>query len=207
MICSAVNESLKLSALPGNKSFDLDIELSTTDPYISPVVDIDRAGVVFTTNRVNNAIEDYATDSRVSSLSGDPSAFTYATNIIELESPASSIKVLVTASVNVDCDLRALYAVQNDPSTELIYYPFPGFSNINNLGQIIDNSLSDGTSDSEIFKTDDFNFASDNLNYVEYEFTADNISSFRYFSIKLVGSSTNQAFPPRLKDLRVIALA
>jgi len=34
-----------------------------------------------------------------------------------------------------------------------------------------------------------------------------NLPEFKYFSIKFIGSSTNQAYPPRLKDLRVIAFA
>lgn len=207
LICSSINESQNLSALPNNKSLDLNLELTTTSPYISPVIDLDRAGIVFTSNRVNNVIEDYATDSRVSSIKQDPSAFTYVTNLIELEAPASSIKVILTASINTDSDIRALYAVQNEPSNDLIYYPFPGYKNLNNLGQVIDESLSDGTSDAEIIKTDQFKPSSKDLPYSEYEYTIDNVASFKYFSIKLIGSSTNQAFPPRIKNLRVLALA
>ena len=41
----------------------------------------------------------------------------------------------------------------------------------------------------------------------DYEFTIDNLPTFRYFSIKLVGTGTNQAQPPRVKNLRVLALA
>ena len=207
LICSAINESQNLSALPKNKSVEINLELTTTSPYISPVIDLDRAGIIFTSNRVNSVISDYATDSRVSTLKDDPSAFTYATNLIELEAPASSIKVILTASINTDSDIRALYAVQNEPSTDLIYYPFPGYKNLNNLGQVIDDSLSDGTSDTEIIKTDQFKSSSRDLPYSEYEYTIDNVASFKYFSVKLIGSSTNQAFPPRIKNLRILALA
>jgi len=35
----------------------------------------------------------------------------------------------------------------------------------------------------------------------------DNLEPFRYYRIKLVLSSTNQVYVPRVKDLRVIALA
>jgi hypothetical protein len=50
-------------------------------------------------------------------------------------------------------------------------------------------------------------FDSDILDFREYEFTIDNLPAFRYFGIKLIGTSSNQAYPPRFKDLRVIALA
>ena len=39
------------------------------------------------------------------------------------------------------------------------------------------------------------------------ELTIDKIPTFRYFSIKLIGTGTNQAQPPRVKNLRVLALA
>jgi hypothetical protein len=58
-----------------------------------------------------------------------------------------------------------------------------------------------------ISKTDVIGFDSDILDYREYEFTIDSLPAFRYFGIKLIGTSTNQAYPPRFKDLRVIALA
>ena len=207
LICSNVNETTKLSSLPNNKSFTLDLELTSSSSYISPAIDLDRTGMIFVTNRINNHIDNYATDNRVATLDDDPSSFVYATNPIELEAPATSIKVIVAAYVNLNSDLRALYAIQNDPSDELIYYPFPGYNNINNLGQIIDESLSDGRSDRKIIKTDILDFESESLPFIDYEFSVDNLASFKYFSIKLIGTASNQAFPPRIRDLRVIALA
>ena len=45
------------------------------------------------------------------------------------------------------------------------------------------------------------------MTWNDYEFSIDNLPTFRNFSIKLVGSGTNQAQPPRMKNLRVLALA
>lgn len=207
LICSKENETNLLSGLPGNKSFTMTIDLASSSPYISPMIDMDRVGVIFTTNRINSRIDNYATDNRVSTLESDPSSFVYATKSIQLEAPATSIKIIVAAYVNTASDLRALYSIQNDPNDEQIYYPFPGYNNKNNLGQTIDDSLSDGTSDIQVPKSDVFGFASNELIFRDYEFSVDNLEEFKYFSIKLVGSSTNQAFPPRIRDLRVIALA
>jgi hypothetical protein len=207
LICSKVNEDERLDSLPGNKSLTVNLTLSTTNSDISPVIDLDRASMIFVSNRINNPIQNYATDNRVASLTEDPSSFVYATNSVELEVPATSLKVLVAAYVNNFSDLRALYALQNDPTEDPIYYPFPGYANLNSVGQVVNQSFSDGTSDKKVPKTDILGFASNEVIFKDYEFSVDNLPSFRYFSIKLIGSSTNQAFPPRLRDFRVIALA
>ena len=206
-IFSKLNEETGLNNLPGNKSINLNLGLFSSDSYVSPVVDLDRVALIATSNRANKRIENYATDNRVSTLKSDPSSFVYATKTISLEVPATSIKLLCTAYVNTFSDLRAFYAIQNDPYEEPIYVPFPGFKNLNNLGQTIDESLSDGTPDRNVPKVDFLTVDSPLNIFKEYEFTENNIESFRYFSVKLIGTSTNQAFPPRVKDLRVIAVA
>jgi hypothetical protein len=207
LVSSKVNESQKLSTLPANKSFTLNVNLSTTNAYLSPVIDLDRVGMIFTSNRVNNPISDYVNDDRVSTLKDDPSTFVYATKPISLETPASSIKVFMTAYVNTQNDIRGFYSITDDPSEELIYYPFPGYNNLTSTGEILNLSNSDGLPDKKVSKVDTVGFDSEILDFREYEFTIDNLPSFRYFGIKLVGTSTNQAYPPRIKDLRVIALA
>ena len=207
IICSKVNENTKLGALPENKSLTLNMNLNTTNSYISPAIDLDRVGMIYVTNRVNNKISDYAADGRVSTLREDPSSFVYATNLIELAVPSTSIKLIVAAYVNNSSDLRALYAIQNEASDNLIYYPFPGFNNLDSLDRVINDSISDGTPDTYVPKTDVLSNEPRNMDMKDYEFTINELPPFRYFSIKLIGTSTNQAYPPVLKDLRVIALA
>lgn len=207
LVASKINETNNLTTIPGNKSFTVNLSLTSSNEYLSPVVDLDRLGMIFVSNRINSPIENYSTDNRVSTLIDDPSSFVYATNAISLEAPASSIKILVAAYVNVNSDLRAFYSILNDPLDDAIYYPFPGYSNLTLSGEVIDPSANDGTSDKFVPKVDNLDYGNNESIFKDYEFTIDNLSSFRYFSIKLVGSSTNQAYPPRLKDLRVIALA
>jgi hypothetical protein len=207
VISSKVNEISKLSSLPANKSFTLNLNLFTSNSYVSPVIDLDRVGMIFTSNRVNNPISDYVNDDRVSTLKDDPSSFVYATKPISLENPASSIKVYMNAYINMENDVRCFYSITDDPNSELIYYPFPGYKNLTSNGEVINISNSDGLPDKMVSKTDVIGFESNSLDFREYEFTMDNLPSFRYFGIKIVGTSTNQAYPPRIKDLRVIALA
>jgi hypothetical protein len=209
IVCSRVNELFfyDQDELPGNRSLTVSLNLDTGSGYVSPVIDLEKTSMIFTSNRINRPITDYINDSRTSSLENDPSAFVYATNPISVENPASSIKIIVAAYVNKTSDLRAFYALLSSPKDSPIYYPFPGYSNQTNLGEVIDFSKSDGTQDTNIQKSDIIGFDSNELSFTDYEFTVNGLPEFRYYSIKLVGSSTNQTYPVRLRDLRVIALA
>ena len=46
MIASKVNESSKLSSLPGNKSLNIQCDLNSNSSDISPVIDIDRVSAI-----------------------------------------------------------------------------------------------------------------------------------------------------------------
>jgi hypothetical protein len=207
IVASRINEVTKLSTNFQNKSMELRFNLATTDYRLSPIIDLERVGMILVSNRVNNVITDYATDSRVSTLKDDPSSFIYATKNIQLEIPATSIRVIVSAYINPYSDLRAFYAIMKDSTEEPIYYPFPGYSNRIESGQVINPADNDGTSDTFVPKNDTLGFDSNEITFKDYEFTIDNLESFRYFSIKLTGTSTNQSYPPRLRDFRVVAVA
>ena len=206
LICSQVNENEKLTNLPGKKSLTVSMNLSTVNSYLSPAVNLDRVGLTLVSNRINSAVTDYVSDGRVSSLDEDPSSFVYATQPIALESPGTSIKVYVTAHINVYNDLRCLYAISNDPNEEMVYNLFPGYTNLTTSGQVIDFSKNNGLADTKYDKTGGIGFTPNQIPYREYEYTIDNLSPFRYYSIKFIGTSTNQAYPPRLKNLRAVAL-
>ena len=207
MIASRVNELDKLGNLPGNKSMELSFTLSTANSNVSPVIDLDRVGMVLISNRVNSPISDYATDSRTATINDDPTAFVYANKPVELENPATSIKVLLGGYVNSYSDIRAFYSISNSPDVEPLYYPFPGYDNLDVNGNILDFANSNGLPNKRVPKTDVLDAESINLPFRDYEFSIDNLPEFKYFTIKLVGTSTNQEYPPRIRDLRVIALA
>jgi hypothetical protein len=207
IIASRVNEVAKNSTQPGNKSMELTFTLNSANANISPVIDLDRVGMVLISNRVNAPIADYINDSRTASLSEDPTAFIYANTPVELENAATSIKIFLSGYVNTFGDVRAFYSISNTADPDPLYYPFPGNKNLDVNGKIIDFAKCDGSSDKAVPKTDVLAADSADLIYRDYEFTMDNLPEFKYFTIKLVGTSTNQAYPPRIKDLRVIALA
>jgi hypothetical protein len=207
MIASRINETTSLTTLPDNKSFTLNLSFETNSPIISPIVDLDRIGMILTSNRLNNPVSDYTTDDRVKSLINDPHAFVYASQPVTLENGATSIKVHLEGHINVTSDIRAFYAIAEDENSEFIYQPFPGHTNLLATGQVIDPAKNNGLPDKLIPKTDVIAYTSKQVVWNDYEFSIDNLPTFRCFSIKLVGSGTNQAQPPRMKNLRVLALA
>ena len=207
IIASKVNEDNKLSNLPGNKSMNMRLILGTTNTKVSPVIDTQRISTIFTSNRVNSVIENYATDARVDSIEEDPSAFQYVSKEITLENSASSIKIILDAHINLYSDIRAFYAISENQNFDPIFTPFPGYRNLDQRSQIIDFEDSDGLSDKFISQSSTIGFIPQNLEYREYTFTADELSPFRSYRIKLVMTSTNQVYVPRVRNLRVISLA
>jgi hypothetical protein len=207
IIASKINETSKLGTLPGNKSFNIRMLLNSVDSRVSPVIDTQRITAILTSNRVNKVIEDYATDNRVNTLGTDPSAFQYISKEITLENPATSIKIILDAHINIYCDIRAFYSIGESQNFIPIFTPFPGYTNLDQRNQIISFENSNGLPDIFVQPTASFGFESGNIEYREYNFTADNLPSFRSYRIKLVMTSTNQVYPPRAKNLRVIALA
>jgi hypothetical protein len=207
MIASKINEDLKLGTLAGNKSMNMRLFLNTTDSRLSPVIDAQRLAVITTSNRVNNVITDYASDSRVNGIDTDPTACRYISKEVILENSASALKILVDAHINVNCDIRAFYSISNTEGGTPIFTPFPGFNNLNGRGQVIAVKDNDGQSDIFIPKVNSTGFESGDLEFTEYVFTADQLPSFRTYRIKLVLTSSSQVYVPRMKKLRVMALA
>jgi len=209
LICSNVNETNNFTGLniPGNKSFNLQLDLETVDTKVSPVIDSQRISAIFVSNRVNSVITDYAEDSRVNDSLTDPTSFQYISKEISVENPATSLKVILSAYINEYSDIRVFYAIGDKGGFKPIFVPFPGYSNLDYRGRIIDSTNNDGTSDSLVPKSQSLQFESSSLDFKEYTFTADELPPFRLYRIKFLATSTNQTYPPRIKEFRTISLA
>ena len=105
--------------------------MSTSDSRVSPVIDAQRCRLITISNRVNNIIGDYATDSRVNGINNDPNSCQYITKEILLENNATGIEILVDAHIHLDSGIRAFYAISNQQGFEPIFTPFPGYNNLN----------------------------------------------------------------------------
>ena len=206
-IASKVNAAANLAALPGEKSAQLRCFLSTSDSRVSPVIDAQRCSLITISNRVNNIIGDYATDSRVNGLNTDPTACQYITKEILLENNATGIEILVDAHIHLDSGIRAFYAISNQQGFEPIFTPFPGYKNLIVRGEVINVNKNNGESDKIVPKTNSYGFDAPTLQFKEYNFTVDRLPPFRTYRVKLVMTSNSQVFVPRMRDLRVVALA
>ena len=109
---------------------------------------------------------------------------------------------------NESSDFRVLYKLFNTEVSEgeQSYELFPGFDNLldtdgDGFGdEVIDAARNSGRPDAKVPSSTDTEF-------LEYQFSADNLPEFTGFAIKVVFSGTNEAEAPRLSDLRAIALA
>ncbi len=205
-IYSKVNEDEKLDQVEGNKSLQMRLSLGTVDSKVSPVIDAQRVNTILTNNRVNSVVSNYATDNRVKSVTDDPTACQYITKELQLENSATSIKIILSGHANPYANIRAFYAIASDPGFAPVFTPFPGYDNLNVRGEIIQKQNSDGLSDKIVTPSSQYGFGS-NTNFQEYTFTVDKLPTFRYYRIKLLLTSTSQVFVPKVKDLRVMALA
>jgi len=157
---------------------------------------------------LNSPIQNYVSDSRSNQITGDPHAAVYISNRIDLKQPATSLKVLVSAYRHSSADFRVLYRLFRPDSSEIeqTYELFPGYDNLKDLNgdgfgeTIIDSKLNNGRADAFVPSSRDNEF-------LEYQFSVDNLDKFTGFAIKIVSSGSNEARSPRFKDLRVIALA
>ena len=206
-IFSKVNEDDKLGTSPGNKSMSIRMSFNTVDTRLSPVIDAQRINTILTTNRINQPVTNYATDARVNGIDTDPNAFQYVSREISLENPATSLKIVLNAYINSFNDIRAFYAVGEEPNGSPVFIPFAGYENLNDRGQVINTRDNNGLPDVLIQKSNTLGFESRDLEFREYTFTMDDLPSFKFYRIKLVATSTSQVYVPRIKDLRVIALA
>jgi hypothetical protein len=205
LVASNINETTRLTTLPRNKSFTTGITLNSSDPNLSPIIYTDTAFTEFRLNRLNNPISDYTADNRVNSLLFDPHAAVYVSNTVNLAQPATSLKVILAAYRHESADFRVLYNLIRADSSEVTqeFELFPGYDNLT-IGA--DGTITPVDSSNNSGRSDTFVPASLEDQYLEYEFTADNLDLFTGYTIKIVMSGIDQSHAPRIKDLRTIAL-
>ena len=181
LILSEVNEQSKLD---GQKSFTMELLMTSSSDLMTPVVDLDRSSLITTMNRINNPDNWVAAEQFVD----DPHAAVYITKMISLDNQISrSIKVYFDAYKPANTNFRVCYRAV--PA---------GFSgNENTLSWAFFNG--DGGSDRAVLPDNSYIFR-------PYEYTATGLE-FTKFQIKICMSSPNQAEVPQFKYLRALALA
>ena len=209
LIASRVNETNNdsITVLPGDRSFNMTLNLDSLDSRISPTVDMERISALLISNRVDKLISNFKTDNRVDSLENDPSGFQYISKENVLETSGTSLKIVLDAHSNEYTDIRAFYAISENQGFDPIFVPFPGFDNLNERGQVISIDQSDGKTDVPTSPSEARGFLSNELKFKELTFSVSDLPSFKAFRIKFVMTSTNSSYVPRVSNLKVIALA
>tara|TARA_S200000501_G_scaffold369851_1_gene410043 strand:- start:191 stop:2191 length:2001 start_codon:yes stop_codon:yes gene_type:complete len=183
IIASKVNE---YGLLSNQKSFALELTLTTDNEDVSPVIDLETANVIAISNLVDDKVVDFETASGPKIPGSDPNTAIYETKMINLEFISNSLFVQFDGHREAEADIRVFYKLVRGDGNDnyATYIPF----NTN------------GLPDKEVKSN-----ASRNA-FSEYKFTAENTPQFTGFMIKVVMTSTNQAKPPRIKNFRSIAL-
>ena len=205
MIASKVNEDQYLTGLPRNKSFTTNLTLSSNNPNLSPMIYLNGgSSTEFISNRLNQPFnpETYDSNNLIRTINEDPHSSVYISQDILLKTPSKSLKVIVAAYRHESSDFRVAYKLLREDSTsiEQTFELFPGYKNLNSNGTVIDPAKNDGRPDSFVPPNSDGE-------YSEYVFTANNLDDFVGYTIKIMMSGTNQAYYPKITDLRTIALA
>lgn len=180
----------------GEKSATIQTTFSTTRADVSPVIDLQRAGMITISNRIDNQVSSGATagtsntpifyvgeDSDGSSLSK------HITKVVNLIEPALGLTILVNARKPNSADFQIWTRVA-DADENIFEKPWKLGTQINTV-------------------------SSNELSFKDYEFVREFVSnsgsndptSFMSYQVKIVMTSTNSSTPPLFRDLRVIATA
>ena len=195
-VLSAINETTHLS---GSKSLTYRISISTFNSNISPVIDLQRVNLFAINNRLNAPIAN-SSDSRDQFIDetagqGGSAAAKYITKEIILNNPSTAIDVRLSASIFASSSIEVYHKTKGSEDSRLLSeIPFVKFDQVNNPSFSEDRSQSPYN---ENYKKD----------FAEYKFSAEGIQEFTSFQIKIVMKGSNPAYPPRVTDLRAIALA
>jgi hypothetical protein len=205
LIASSINETNEMG---GIKSLSVPMTLSSELDALSPIIDTKRLSMLAVANQIN--VIDSSSDVFPTSIyrsmtepEGDNHSAIYLTKKINLETPATSIRVLLDIVRQPDTSVKILFkTLRVDDAFDFDEMSFKFF---NDDGTVTGSGGPDVTTRPSERRTE----------YIEHEYTAgvtdDGIGSpleeFIAFQIKIVMRSTNQATPPLLKNLRVLALA
>lgn len=162
----------------------LNIKFTSSSDFISPVVDLDRLSLLAIQNTITNEVTvqptDAASDTELAATHGDATA-RYITREVELNNAADQLNIFLLANKPTsDSEVRVYVRVKS--TDERIRDV--GFTKVEPELPLTINS-------GEVFD--------------EAEYIFENTEPFTSFQVKIVFTSEDPAFAPRIKDLRAIA--
>ena len=186
-VCSQINETNEMS---GGKSLALTLTMTSPADHLSPVIDTKRLSATVITNRINNPISGITPDFKEETTrSGGSASAKYITRPVVLENESSSLDVRLSAHVPSTAAVKMYYRLSNADDAR----------NMDDLSWRAFNS--DGTPDKAVDPSDD------GTTFKELGFSFTGSEPFTAFALKIVLTGTSSCYPPRVKDMRGIALA
>ncbi len=187
MVASPINEANEMT---GSKSLFVQFTLQTTNSKLSPVIDLQRCSAIAVQNRINTPTVSNTPDFVAETTStGASSSAAYITRPITLENASTALDIRLSANVRSSSELEVFYRVISSADTrdirDLSFVPFNG----------------DGKEDLSVTP------AEDDTSFKEYKYSDSSINDFTTFQIKIVMKGSISSYPPKVKDLRGIALA
>ena len=188
IVASAINETNEMG---GSKSLSVSISmLSPTDDNISPVIDTARLSAFLIRNRIYSPVSgttpDFVADTANTGGSGPAQ---YITKPVLLENEGTSLDVRLSAHVHGTSEVEMYFRLSNADDAR----------NMNNLAWTPFNS--DGSPDKAVPPSDD------DVTFREHQYSVSGTTTFTAFQLKIILKGTSSSYPPRVKDMRGIALA
>ena len=187
MVASEINETNEMS---GQKSFWNIITLNTTNTKLSPVLDTQRMSAFTITNRLNQPTSSNTPSFVADTAStGTSTAAVYCTKSIVLENSSTSLDIRLTSNVRSSSSVKVYFRIvgSEDDTTidKVAWTPFN----------------SDGSEDLTVTP------AEDDITFKEYKYSVDSLKDFTTFQLKIELTGSISSYPPKIKDMRAIALA
>jgi hypothetical protein len=187
IVASAINETNEMSS---SKSLSLNIAIESPSDHISPVIDTARLSATLIQNRlyspVSGTTPDFVADTVNTGGSGPAQ---YITRPVVLANESTALDIRLTAQVPSTSEVEGYYRLSNADDARLM-------DDLNWVG-----FNSDGSPDTAVEPSDD------GITYKDFKYSASGLTTFTAFQLKLVLKGTNSSYPPKIKDLRGIALA
>jgi hypothetical protein len=191
MIASKLNEDDKLG---GNKSFWLRGVFTTDSDNVSPMIDMERMSAFCINNRIDNP----------QAVGGGQSGKNEVVNFVSEVAPtgASALSRYITRKITLDQDATAIKTIfaanRPDGSTIELYYKIQSSGSDQKFEEL---PWIQATSQVVPLTTEDAR------QFKDYEYMDEGLTAFTSVAIKIVIKSQNSSKVPRIRDLRVIALA
>ncbi len=179
---SPINNTTYAGGSPG--TLNTQITLSTTNDYLSPVVDLQGSSIITISNRINRETLNGALDLTSELLPSGGKHSCYITKKVSLENESTSIKVLFDAIRTGNNDIKVFAKIKGDSQ----------LGSFDNMSYIEIPAVSYPASET-------------NVQYRAFDFELKNIIEFQEFSIKVVMIGNDQSNVPKIKNFRSMALA